>query len=109
MSDTARDVITEAIPCNIVYGRPQAADGIIQALTTAGYRILAPDELDGESLEAAAKHLAEIAQAMWDRCETKRIPNSSEIGEGEEEDAATAWCFDKAAASIRSLKGGRNA
>lgn len=42
----AREVITAAIPCNIVYGRPQAADEIIRALTAAGCRILGPDEVD---------------------------------------------------------------
>lgn len=42
----ARDIVTEAVPCNIVYGRPQAADDILQALTAAGYRIVGPDEVD---------------------------------------------------------------
>lgn len=56
----ARDVITEAIPCNIVYGRPQAADGILRALTTAGFRILGPDEVDPVTVEKCA----EVAERM---------------------------------------------
>ena len=48
-----------------------------------------------------AKHLDQIAQAMWERCERKRPENPWEVGEGEKEDAVTAWCFDKAAAAIR--------
>lgn len=41
-----REVITAAIPCNIVYGRHQAADEIIEAIHAAGFRILGPDELE---------------------------------------------------------------
>lgn len=51
----AREVITAAIPCNIVYGRPQAADEIIRALAAAGFRILGPGELDVETVEKCAQ------------------------------------------------------
>lgn len=49
-----REVIAEAIPCNIVYGRPQAADDIMRALTSAGFRILGPDEIDGTTVDKCA-------------------------------------------------------
>ena len=56
-----------------------------------------------EALEEAAKHLSEIANAMWERCEVQRPADPTEISHGEKEDATTAWCFDKAAAAIRAL------
>jgi hypothetical protein len=49
-----REVIAEAIPCNIVYGRPQAADDIMQALTSAGFRIVGPREVDKKTVEKCA-------------------------------------------------------
>ena len=52
-----REVIAEAIPCNIVYGRPQAADEIIRALAAAGFRILGKDEVDQVTLEKAADYI----------------------------------------------------
>lgn len=110
---SARDVIANFFPA--YYDRThlfdadfEDADAIIAHLTAAGYVILPAAEIEAirdKALEEAAAHLAEVAQAMWDRCESKRIPNSSDIGEGEEEDAATAWCFDKAAEAVRALKG----
>lgn len=81
----------------------EVADNVMAALHTAGSRILGPDEVDRVTLEKAAMHLSEIAQAMWDRCETKRPDDPSQIGEGEEEDATTAWCFDRAAEAVRAL------
>lgn len=72
MTDTARDVIARALfACDDIGPNPQVewdgqfpvvrsrytekADASITALHAAGYRILAPGELDNESLEAAAK------------------------------------------------------
>ncbi|MBN7763838.1 hypothetical protein JYP49_14085 [Nitratireductor aquimarinus] len=56
---TARDIIAalcyKPVTLNTVpLGRP-AADLILSALTSSGYRILAPGEVDRETLEAAAK------------------------------------------------------
>ena len=51
----AREIVTAAIPCNIVYGRSQAASAILSALTAAGYRILAPGEVDRETVKRCAK------------------------------------------------------
>ncbi len=53
--------------------------------------------------ERCAHHLSEVAQAMWDRCETKRSA-TVDVADGEKEDATTAWCFDKAAEAIRNLE-----
>lgn len=52
---SAREIVTKAIPCNIIYGREQAADDILKALTAAGYRILAPGQPDDFTREQAAK------------------------------------------------------
>lgn len=56
-----------------------------------------------ETLEQAAAHLAEIAKAMWERCESKR-PDDQSVGAGEADDATTAWLFEKAADAVRSMK-----
>ena len=62
-----REVIAAAIPCNIVYGRPQAADGIISALHAAGYRIIGPDEVDQVTLEKCAEiALRHVSQTDYD-------------------------------------------
>lgn len=104
---TPREVIAAKLP---TAHRKVWADEIIESLGAAGYVILPAAEAQAirdKTLEEAAAHLAEVAQAMWDRCESKRIPNSSDIGEGEKEDATTAWCFDKAAEAVRALKGAK--
>lgn len=59
-----REVISEAIPCNIVYGRPQAADEIIRALTAAGFRIIGPGEQ--AVTEAMVEALKEARSVIYD-------------------------------------------
>ena len=60
-----REVIAEAIPCNIVYGRPQAADEIIDALHAAGFRILGPDEVDPVTVEKCAEVTEMYVSMGW--------------------------------------------
>jgi len=87
-----------------------AGDHFVRILAAAGWRLVAPGELDDETLERAAEHLLEVSQAMWDRAETKRPADGWERPpEGEKEDATTAWCFDKAATILRALKADRRA
>lgn len=51
---TARDVIARLLPGARLSEVLNQADHIIQHLTTSGYRILAPGELDGETVERCA-------------------------------------------------------
>ncbi|PWJ81533.1 hypothetical protein C7441_11065 [Pseudaminobacter salicylatoxidans] len=92
------------------YGQDQnsleeAEDHIERARAALSASIPAPADAEArrEALEEAAKHLSEIANAMWERCEVQRPADPTEISRGEKEDATTAWCFDKAAAAIRAL------
>ncbi|WP_421930065.1 hypothetical protein [Nitratireductor rhodophyticola] len=54
---SARDVIAGALPIHAQanISRDAWAGVVVQVLTSAGYRILAPGEMDRETLEAAAK------------------------------------------------------
>lgn len=87
MTDTARDVIARALDeTGLDCVDDVDATFVIDALHAAGYRVLGPGELDGETVERCA-------QAAYVACaETRHV----RLG-------------DKAAAAIRSLKGGRNA
>lgn len=52
---SARDVIAGEMPgCRTDFSY-EISDAILSALTSAGYRILAPGEMDRETLEAAKK------------------------------------------------------
>lgn len=94
MTDTARDVIARALPdaLNTTYEampnyREYLALNVLLALRAAGYRILAPGELDRETVERCA----DAAQGYIIAAHT------------------TGRRFDNVPEAIRSLKGGRNA
>ncbi|WP_166015697.1 hypothetical protein [Chelativorans oligotrophicus] len=107
---SAREIIQQAVVrCNQFCDQTYAS-AVLNELAAAGYRLVAPGELDDETLERAVVHLLEISQAMWDRAETKRPADGWERPpEGEKDDAVTAWCFEKAANAIRPLKADRRA
>lgn len=69
---SARDTIREAIQTHIADWSDPYAEGIakcaVDSLTSAGYRILAPGELDGVSLEAAAKEIERLGRNAEDTC-----------------------------------------
>lgn len=53
---SARDVIAHAIDLRLsMVNAKITADAILDDLTAAGYRILAPGELDGETIERCVK------------------------------------------------------
>lgn len=55
---SARDIIRNVLlDERDIDGCLHLSDSILEALTSSGYRILAPGSLDRETLEAAAKHL----------------------------------------------------
>ncbi len=56
----AIETITEAIPCNIVYGRRQAAEGIARALSAAGFTIMSKEDVEAVREEAVAEYKAAI-------------------------------------------------
>lgn len=71
----------------------------IEALTSAGYRILAPGELDAETLEAAAQ-VADMRAARLDEL----MASDAEYDRSyDRERRQEAWTI---AGAIRSLKGG---
>lgn len=86
-----REVITAAIPCNIVYGRYQAADKIIDALTAAGFRIVGPGEVDKETVEKCA----EVVRGM--------VPNIPHDGPSTAMQEVEYMALGHALAAIRAL------
>jgi hypothetical protein len=102
---SARDIILAELPCNIVYGRGHAVDGILSALTAAGYRLIGPGELG--AIEMALDYAK------------RPLANDLEIGfrHGElspkeklERYAETCACIEHdLSAALRSLQGGEDA
>ena len=104
----AIETITEAIPCNIVYGRKQAAQSIAQALSAAGFTIMSKEDVEAvrdKALEDAAV-LAEMegvyfseATVTWAR-QNARHPEARLIlgmlGE------VPGWPADPAAVGVRT-------
>lgn len=65
----AIETITEAIPCNIVYGRKQAAEGIARALSAAGFTIMSKEDVEAvreKALEDGATTAERAAPAFQD-------------------------------------------
>lgn len=103
---SARDVIARALcDAGLDNVRDDDAPFIIQALHVAGYRLLAPGQIDDWTRQRDEAHLREVASAMWERCEQRRSIAENEVTPGEKDDATTAWCFERAADSLRSLGG----
>lgn len=71
------------------------ADAIISALTSAGYRILAPGELDATTVEACAK-VADDEDGQFTWAGTTRVTNERQA------------LASEIAAAIRSMKGQDN-
>lgn len=55
----ARTVIAKAIPCNIVYGREQAANDILMALTAAHLSVFGPTKF------AIGQRVTKIRGSSW--------------------------------------------
>lgn len=64
------------------------------------YATPAPAPPSDAVVEACAKHLDDMATALWERCETKRADPPCD---DEKADASQAFALEKAAASIRAL------
>ena len=80
----AIDTITEAIPCNIVYGRRQAAEGIARALSIAGFTIMSKKDVEAvrdEALEEYKAVLDKVNHATDREIEAAAIRARKETGE----------------------------
>lgn len=94
---SARDIIAGEMPgCRTDFSY-ELSDAILSALTSSGYRILAPGEMDRETLEAAAK----VARKEAFNAISGAVVCHGEMTHREMESDA-----DDIAAAIRALGGG---